>query len=139
MPRHTLVQTWNNTTAPQAFNLAAGDDIDTGAMSDCVSVVVLYGAVGARYASAVGQHGGGGIGNVNMAALLNLVPGANRANMLVFIVTGHNAVGEGYTSMNNTAIRAAKQQLLAAGFRIIRIHYGWSRAIISDTGACQKI
>ena len=137
--RYTLIQTWNATTAPQAFNLAAGDDIDTGTMSDCVSVVVLYGLIGTRYGSVVGQHGGGGIGNVNMAALLNLVPVPNRATMLVFIVTGHNAVGEGYTSTNNKAIRAAKQKLIEAGFRFIRIHYGWSRAIISDTGDCQKL
>ncbi|MGH7617882.1 MAG: hypothetical protein ACREPM_11685 [Gemmatimonadaceae bacterium] len=134
MPRHTLNQTWNNTTAAQVFFLAAGDDIDTGAMSDCVSVVVLLAPAAGRFTQAVGQHGGGGIGNVNMASILANVPVAGRAGMLVLIITGHNALHEDYDSSNNRAVRAAKGRLQAAGFRTIKIARGFSGAIIDDAG-----
>jgi hypothetical protein len=134
MPRHTLTQTWNNTTPAQNLFLAAGDDIDTGSMSDCVSVVVLFAAAGGHYTRAVGQHGGGGIDNVNMASILATVPAAGRGGMLVLIITGHNATYEDYQSSNNRAVRAAKRQLQAAGLTNIRVSMGYSGAIIDDTG-----
>jgi hypothetical protein len=142
MVRHVLVQTFNNNVPPQTLILAQNDDIDTGPMSDCVSVVILYGLGGQggaqRYQSAVGQHGGGGMGNVNLNAVMAVPPAQGRAALPVFIVTGHNYVDEDFNSMNNTAVRAAKQQLTLAGYRLIRIHYGWSGAIINNRAVCTK-
>jgi hypothetical protein len=50
------------------------NDVETGAMGDCVSVVVLWNNVGGQFQNVRGYHGGGGFGNVNVAGLIAGVP-----------------------------------------------------------------
>jgi hypothetical protein len=141
MPRtHKLVQTWNATTEALEFQFEKGDGVDTDRMSECTSVVVLCGWSDQeqRFTRAVGQHGGGGIGNVNVEDILRRVGLNNRGSMQVLIVSDHTALGESYHSMNNTAIRKAKRRFVNEGFRMVRTFWGQSGAVIKDTGDVEK-
>lgn len=50
------------------------NDVETGSMGDCVSVVVLWNNVGGQFQNVRGYHGGGGFTNVNAAGLIAGVP-----------------------------------------------------------------
>ena len=139
MPRHTLRQRQFN-DGPQNFVIAAGDDVDTGTMSDCVSIIVMSHHNGARYTRADGMHGGGGIGNCDYVGIVNasVASGAAPANSLVLIVTGHNANREDYNSSNNRQIRAARTWIQGQGYRNIKTIHGWSGAIVDEQGTATK-
>ncbi|MEU7852374.1 hypothetical protein [Nonomuraea sp. NPDC049141] len=68
--------TQQSTPAP-AQTLPAGDnEVITGAMGDCVSVIVLWNQVGPNYQNVRGYHGSGGFQAIDFPSLFNAVPNA---------------------------------------------------------------
>ncbi|HEY5894512.1 MAG TPA: hypothetical protein VIT91_14920 [Chthoniobacterales bacterium] len=62
----------------QAENLPAHDNVmNTGAMGDCVSIVILWNFVGGNAQNVRGYHGFGGLGAINMNSLFAGVPNHN--------------------------------------------------------------
>jgi hypothetical protein len=60
------------------------DAMVTGPMGGCVSVILLWGAAGGRFAHVRGHHGSGGVDAIDWASLKAGVPaGANAADVLV--------------------------------------------------------
>lgn len=66
----------NDPNGPIQTLPAGQNDVETGSMGDCVSVVVLWNNVGGQYQNVRGYHGGGGFQNVNTAGLIAGVPNA---------------------------------------------------------------
>lgn len=67
--------------------LPRGDDeINTGPMTECVSVIVLCNHNGNRYQQARGYHGGGGIENVNFDNLFRGIP--NHQTTRIIVIAG---------------------------------------------------
>ena len=62
------------------------DEVYTGAMGGCVSIVVLWGLANGEYANVIGVHGSGGIRAISFNALFANVP--NNAATLVFVIPG---------------------------------------------------
>ena len=95
-----------NANTYNAEPLPMGDnEVVTGHMGDCVSVIVLFNpnAMG-NYASVRGYHGGGGLGNVNYNSLFAGVP--NLADTRIIMVSGslqnsHFARNENQNELNN--------------------------------------
>lgn len=117
MPGLTLTMQ-SSTGVPQ--DLAAGDDyIDTGAMGDCVSVIVGWNpAANGRMANMRGFHGAGGLPNVNFAALLNGVP--NQATTQVWMISGSsNNYLEGSFGIKGNRARIIHEVQNVAGLNLV--------------------
>jgi hypothetical protein len=72
--------------APQTLPL--GDAlVDTGAMGDCVSVIVCWTLVGTTYQNMRGWHGMGGIEAINFVTLFAGVPNVATTQVIVVAST----------------------------------------------------
>lgn len=69
------------------------DEIETGPMGDCVSIIIFYEDNGMQYA--IGRHGLGGIHAINATAMAQLVPVG--ATATAYIIPGP-IVGDGITA-----------------------------------------
>lgn len=77
------------------------DEIYTGAMGGCVSIVVLWGLTVGRYANVIGIHGSGGIRAISFRRLFANVP--NNNGTLVFVIPGSS-----YTSSDQLALLSSR-------------------------------
>lgn len=140
MPGMTL-QMQSVTGAPQ--DLAAHlDYIETGAMGDCVSVIVGWNPdANGRMANMRGFHGAGGLPNVNFTALFNGVP--NNANVQVWMVSGSsNNHLKGSFGIEGNRARILHEVRNVAGLNnviMIRSVHGVGNAQIDRSGQVTKM
>ena len=116
-----LIQRNNAGFAAQVLP-AIDNQITTGAMGDCVSIVVLYNrnpATG-RYADAMGYHGGGGLGNVNFVSLFAGVP--NAATTLIIVVSG-TLQGSFFAIQNNRDTARQEANLNGLNNALVRCYH----------------
>jgi hypothetical protein len=74
----------NNNGFPAQILPNNDNEIITGPMGDCVSVIVLYNLNAHNvFQHARGYHGGGGLGNVNFASLFGGVPNVHTTRIIV--------------------------------------------------------
>jgi len=121
MPPITLVQRNDPNQAPQVMPLvpAAGDAILTGGMGDCVCVIVIFNPNGAgAYTGMRGYHGGGGLPNVNFAALFAFVP--NNLTTRIIMISGPLQGSPYAQDYNRTMVR---QRAAAAGLNNVMFHF----------------
>jgi hypothetical protein len=77
----------NSATLPPSDLQDWDDEMDTGEMTECVSVIVLWDPDEAgRFRYVRGYHGGGGIAHVNFQALFYNVP--NDFTTLILLISG---------------------------------------------------
>jgi hypothetical protein len=106
--------------------------IDTGFMSDCVSVVVLSNPNGqGEYQNAVGYHGGGGVENVNFGALFQNIP--NLTTTLIVMVSGSLNLTTRRCKANREQVRTAAQHAGLTNVAKLYVH-ACSRATIDRRG-----
>lgn len=121
----------NNPHAPAQILPAHDNQVLTGAMGDCVSVIVLYNPVGGVYQNVRGYHGGGGLGNVNFNSLFNGVP--NLPTTQIIMVSGTLQNSFYATTTNRDRMR---QEANHAGLNNAHIHcrHGFPTATIDRHG-----
>jgi hypothetical protein len=96
----------NSETAPPQDLPAHENYVETGLMSDCVSVVVLWNPNAAGvYQNVRGYHGGGGLGHVNWNSLFAGVWDA--PNTYVVMISGSNHLAVECSKSNKEQMRAA--------------------------------
>jgi len=97
-------------------NLPAWDNqVVTGEMGDCVSVIVLWNLAGTQYTNVRGWHGMGGIEAINFQNLLHGVPN-HITTQIIVIASSMGTLG--YLLMNvQTRIFALRP---AANIRIVK-------------------
>jgi hypothetical protein len=116
-----------------AQNLPAIDNqVDTGPMGDCVSVVVLWNLnpANGQYQNVRGFHGSGGFGAVNMASLLNGVPNAAATQFIALLGTLASPASGSQDRGRVTAAHAA--QLPLSTLQIFQDHGSYT---VSRNGA----
>jgi hypothetical protein len=119
-------------TARNFQSLPPGDNgFQTGAMSECVSVVVLFELGGVKYRQVRGQHGAGGVESINLAGMLNGVP--NVATSQIIVIPGFSRWGRhDLRRISRRVTKAAEAaQLTAVTTRLVT---GIANALIDRQG-----
>lgn len=90
---------------------------NTGPMSDCISVVACWQSDNGSH-NCIGQHGGGGLGNINIEAFANSIKGdpatKRLANLTLRILPGTSYIGD-KKFIDDKAIPFARQLQEACG------------------------
>ena len=126
-----LIQRNNNNAMAQVLP-ANDNEIDTGYMGDCVSVVVLYN-LGANnvFQNAKGYHGGGGLGNVNFGSLFAGVP--NLTTTMIVVVSG-TLQGSKFSQQNNRETIRDEANNHHLNNAYIQLCHEFGRATITRSG-----
>ncbi len=113
--------------------LPDGDnEVDTGAMGDCVSLVLLWNRQDGLYQHVRGYHGYGGFGAINLRDLLNGVP--NDSDTLVIACFG-SLSSSSAGSRDPERVREALQQDL--GSATVQMFENQGSYTVSRDGSCR--
>lgn len=131
-----LIQRNNNTSAAQILPVN-DNEITTGPMGGCVSVIVLYNLNANNvYQSAKGYHGGGGLGNVNFNSLFANVP--NVHTTMIVVASGTLQASQ-YAQQNNRQTIRQEANNHGLGNAYIQCCHGFGNTRVPRNGNITRV